>query len=144
MTWRARRQPERASLGTRVAGRRGTEVGAALRSARLLTMADALDVALGRCPERRYVEDHPESARLAREASKFCRVATPDPCCTPSRSRFRVFRVRSGARVDHGRRDPLVDLLGDYSAGLMGLGSPEVGDAVRAVIRPGVRVRRHE
>lgn len=97
-------------------------------------MVDALDVALAEAT-RRYVEDNPESARLARAASEVMPGGN-----TRSVLHTEPFGVRIAAAegavlttVDGGR---LLDLLGDYSAGLLGRG-PDVADAVRAVLDRG-------
>ena len=97
-------------------------------------MTDALDVALTHVT-RRYVEGNPESARLAHAAAAVMpggntrAVLHTDP-----------FGVRiagaAGAVLTTVDGHRVVDLLGDYSAGLLGR-RPEVADALRAVLERG-------
>ena len=97
-------------------------------------MADALDVALTDAT-RRYVDDHPESARLARAASEVMPGGN-----TRSVLHTQPFGVRiagaDGAVLTTVDGHRLVDLLGDYSAGLLGRRT-EVADALRAVLDRG-------
>ena len=97
-------------------------------------MADALDMALT-LATRRYVDDHPESARLARAASQVMPGGN-----TRSVLHTQPFGVRiagaDGAVLTTVDGHRLVDLLGDYSAGLLGRRT-EVADAVRAVLDRG-------
>jgi glutamate-1-semialdehyde 2,1-aminomutase len=97
-------------------------------------VTDALDVALTDVT-RRYIQDNPESARLARAAAEVMPGGN-----TRSVLHTEPFGVRiAGAEgsvlttVDGHR---LVDLLGDYSAGLLGR-RPEVADAMRSVLDRG-------
>ncbi|QIK66280.1 aminotransferase class III-fold pyridoxal phosphate-dependent enzyme [Nocardioides sp. HDW12B] len=97
-------------------------------------MADALDAALVDAV-RRYVESNPESARLARAASEVLpggntrSVLHTDPFgVRVIGAEGAVLTTADGARV--------VDLLGDYSAGLLGHSSV-VADAVQDVLRRG-------
>ncbi len=94
-------------------------------------MVDALDVALAEAT-RRYIEDNPESARLARAASEVMPGGNTRSVLHTEPFGVRIAEAEGAllTTVDGGR---LVDLLGDYSAGLLGRG-PEVADAVRAVL----------
>lgn len=97
-------------------------------------MTDALDVALTDAT-RRYVASHPESARLARAATELLPGGN-----TRSVLHTEPFGVRiasaDGAVLTTVDGHRLVDLLGDYSAGLLGR-RKEVADAVRAVLDRG-------
>lgn len=97
-------------------------------------MTDDLDAALD-AAKRRYVDSNPESARLARAAS----VVMPGGN-TRSVLHTEPFGVRiagaDGAVLTTADGHRVVDLLGDYSAGLLGR-RPEVADAVRAVLDRG-------
>lgn len=97
-------------------------------------MTDSLDEALG-AATRRYVESHPESARLAREAAEVLPGGN-----TRSVLHTEPFGVRvahaDGAVLTTVDGEQLVDLLGDYSAGMLGR-SPAVADAVRGVLERG-------
>src|SRR5690348_380719 len=84
---------------------------------------------------RRYTTANPESARLAREATEVLPGGN-----TRSVLHTEPFGIRVAAAegsmlttVDGHR---LVNLLGDYSAGLLGP-RPEIADAVRAVLDRG-------
>jgi glutamate-1-semialdehyde 2,1-aminomutase len=97
-------------------------------------MTDALDVALEDAT-RRYVESNPESARLARAATEVLPGGN-----TRSVLHTEPFGVRiagaDGAVLTTVDGHRVVDLLGDYSAGLLAR-RPEVADAVRAVLDRG-------
>jgi glutamate-1-semialdehyde 2,1-aminomutase len=97
-------------------------------------MADALDEALTEVT-RQYVEDNPESARLARAAAEVMPGGN-----TRSVLHTEPFGIRvagaDGAVLTTVDGHRLVDLLGDYSAGLLGR-RPEVADAVRTVLDRG-------
>ncbi len=97
-------------------------------------MSDAVDDALGRAVQR-YVATHPESARLAREAAEVLPGGN-----TRSVLHTEPFGVRiagaDGAVLTSADGDKVVDLLGDYSAGLLGR-RPEVADAISAVLDRG-------
>ena len=97
-------------------------------------MADALDVALTDAT-RRYVDGNPQSARLAGAAAEVMPGGNTRSVLHTEPFAVRIARADAGVltTVD-GQR--LVDLLGDYSAGLLGR-SPEVADAVRAVLDRG-------
>lgn len=97
--------------------------------------ADArLDRALKDAVDR-YVERHPESARLAREAAEVLPGGN-----TRSVLHTEPFGVRvagaDGAVLRTVDGHEVVDLLGDYSAGLLGR-QPAVADAVRDVLDRG-------
>jgi glutamate-1-semialdehyde 2,1-aminomutase len=101
---------------------------------RLTRMTDSLDVALD-AVTRRYVESNPESARLARAAAEVMPGGN-----TRSVLHSEPFGVRiaaaDGAVLTTVDGEQVLDLLGDYSAGLLGR-RPEVADAVRAVLDRG-------
>jgi glutamate-1-semialdehyde 2,1-aminomutase len=103
-------------------------------SASVTKMTVALDVALDDAT-RRYVESNPESARLARAATEVMPGGN-----TRSVLHTEPFGVRiagaDGAVLTTVDGHRVVDLLGDYSAGLLGR-RPEVADAVRAVLERG-------
>jgi glutamate-1-semialdehyde 2,1-aminomutase len=97
-------------------------------------MGDDLERALADAT-RRYTTANPESARLAREATEVLPGGN-----TRSVLHTEPFGIRVAAAegsmlttVDGHR---LVNLLGDYSAGLLGP-RPEIADAVRAVLDRG-------
>ena len=97
-------------------------------------MTDFLDVALGDAT-RRFRERNPKSARLAREASEVMPGGN-----TRSVLHTEPFGIRvdgaEGAVLTTVDGDEVVDLLGDYSAGLLGR-RPEVAEAVRGVLARG-------
>lgn len=97
-------------------------------------MTDALDTAL-EAATRRYVDHNAESARLARMAAEVMPGGN-----TRSVLHTEPFGVRiagaEGAVLTTVDGAQVVDLLGDYSAGLLGRGS-EVADAVRGVLDRG-------
>lgn len=97
-------------------------------------MTDPLDVALGDAM-RRYRERNPTSARLASAAAEVMPGGN-----TRSVLHTEPFGVRidgaEGALLTTVDGDHVVDLLGDYSAGLMGR-RPEVAEAVRGVLARG-------
>lgn len=97
-------------------------------------MSDALDEALGAAVQL-YAATHPESARLARESAEVLPGGN-----TRSVLHTEPFGVRiahaDGAVLTTADGHRVVDLLGDYSAGLLGR-RPEVADAVRAVLDRG-------
>ncbi len=97
-------------------------------------MTDSLDAALEDAT-RRYVECNPESGRLARSAAEVMPGGN-----TRSVLHTEPFGVRidgaEGAVLTTVDGDHLVDLLGDYSAGLLGR-RPEVAEAVRGVLDRG-------
>ena len=97
-------------------------------------MADALDVALSDAM-RGFADDNPQSARLARAAAEVMPGGNTRSVLHTEPFGVRVARADGAVltTVD-GRR--VVDLLGDYSAGLLGR-PPEVADAVRAVLDQG-------
>lgn len=97
-------------------------------------MVDALDVALAEAT-RRYVEDNPESARLARAASEVMPGGNTRSVLHTEPFGVRIAKA-DGALLTTVDGSRLIDLLGDYSAGLLGRG-PEVADAVRAVLERG-------
>ena len=97
-------------------------------------MADALDVALT-AVTRRYVERHPVSARLAREAAAVLPGGNTRSVLHTDPFGMRVAGAE-GAVLTTVDGHQVVDLLGDYSAGLLGR-RPEVADAVRAVLDRG-------
>jgi glutamate-1-semialdehyde 2,1-aminomutase len=97
-------------------------------------MTDPLDAALDEAI-RRYVERNPNSARLASEAAEVM---------PGGNTRSVLHTDPFGVRIEHAEGSVLttvdgeqvVDLLGDYSAGLLGR-RPEVADAVRRVLDRG-------
>ena len=97
-------------------------------------MTDPLDVALDDVT-RRYRERNPRSAELARAAADVMPGGN-----TRSVLHTEPFALRVGS--DEGAvlttvdGEQVVDLLGDYSAGLLGR-RPEVADAVRGVLARG-------
>jgi len=97
-------------------------------------MPDALDAALD-LATRRYVESNPQSALLARAASEVMPGGN-----TRSVLHTEPFGVRvagaDGAVLSTVDGQRVVDLLGDYSAGLLGRRT-EVADAVRSVLDRG-------
>jgi glutamate-1-semialdehyde 2,1-aminomutase len=97
-------------------------------------MTDPLDVALDEAM-RRYVGRNPKSSRLARAAAGVMPGGN-----TRSVLHTEPFGVRidgaEGAVLTTVDGDHLVDLLGDYSAGLLGR-RPEVAEAVRGVLDRG-------
>jgi glutamate-1-semialdehyde 2,1-aminomutase len=97
-------------------------------------MTDSLDVALDDAVHR-YVERNPHSSRLARAAAEVMPGGN-----TRSVLHTEPFGVRidgaEGAVLTTVDGDHVVDLLGDYSAGLLGR-RPEVADAVRGVLDRG-------
>ncbi len=97
-------------------------------------MTDSLDAALENAT-RRYVERNPNSARLARAAAEVMPGGN-----TRSVLHTEPFGVRidgaEGAVLTTVDGDHVVDLLGDYSAGLLGR-RPEVAEAVRGVLDRG-------
>jgi glutamate-1-semialdehyde 2,1-aminomutase len=97
-------------------------------------MTDSIDVALDDA-KRRYLERNPESARLARAAAEVMPGGN-----TRSVLHTEPFGVRvdsaEGAVLTTVDGDQVVDLLGDYSAGLLGRRS-EVAEAVRGVLDRG-------
>lgn len=97
-------------------------------------LPDTLDRALA-AAVRRYVEANPTSARLARAAADVLPGGN-----TRSVLHTEPFGVRvagaEGAVLTTVDGDRVVDLLGDYSAGLLGR-RPEVAEAVRAVLERG-------
>jgi glutamate-1-semialdehyde 2,1-aminomutase len=101
---------------------------------RLSRMTDFLDVALGDAT-RRFRERNPKSARLARAASEVMPGGN-----TRSVLHTEPFGIRvdgaEGAVLTTVDGDEVVDLLGDYSAGLLGR-RPEVAEAVRGVLARG-------
>jgi glutamate-1-semialdehyde 2,1-aminomutase len=104
------------------------------RRPRLSRMSDSLDVALADAVHR-YVERNPHSSRLARAAAEVMPGGN-----TRSVLHTEPFGVRidsaEGAVLTTVDGDHVVDLLGDYSAGLLGR-RPEVADAVRGVLDRG-------
>lgn len=99
-----------------------------------LTGVDDLDVALD-AATRRYVESHPESARLARAASEVMPGGNTRSVLHTEPFGLRIAGA-DGAVLTTVDGDRVVDLLGDYSAGLLGRRT-EVADAVRAVLGRG-------
>jgi glutamate-1-semialdehyde 2,1-aminomutase len=97
-------------------------------------MTDPLDVALD-AAMRRYRARNPESARLARAAAEVMPGGN-----TRSVLHTEPFALRidsgAGAVLTTVDGDQVVDLLGDYSAGLLGR-RLEVADAVRRVLDRG-------
>ena len=97
-------------------------------------MSDPLDAALA-AVTRRYVDGNPESARLARAAAEVMPGGN-----TRSVLHTEPFGVRiagaDGAMLTTVDGEQVLDLLGDYSAGLIGR-RPEVADAVRGVLDRG-------
>ena len=97
-------------------------------------MSDPLEAALD-AVTRRYVDGNPESARLARAAAEVMPGGN-----TRSVLHTEPFGVRiagaDGAMLTTVDGEQVLDLLGDYSAGLVGR-RPEVADAVRAVLDRG-------
>jgi glutamate-1-semialdehyde 2,1-aminomutase len=101
---------------------------------RLSGMTDSLDVALGDAT-RRFRGRNPKSARLARAAAEVMPGGN-----TRSVLHTEPFGIRvdgaEGAVLTTVDGDQVVDLLGDYSAGLLGR-RPEVAEAVRGVLARG-------
>ena len=97
-------------------------------------MSDPLAVALEEAV-RRYRDRNPTSARLARDAAEVLPGGN-----TRSVLHTEPFAVRidsaDGAVLTTVDGDRVVDLLGDYSAGLLGR-RPEVAEAVRGVLDRG-------
>ncbi len=97
-------------------------------------MTDPLEAALA-AATRRYVEGNPESARLARAAAEVMPGGN-----TRSVLHTEPFGVRvvgaDGAVLTTVDGAQVVDLLGDYSAGLLGR-APVVAEAVRGVLDRG-------
>ena len=97
-------------------------------------MTDDLDVALTEAT-RRYADSHPGSARLARAAAEVMPGGN-----TRSVLHTEPFGIRiadaDGAVLTTVDGQRVVDLLGDYSAGLLGR-RPEIADAVRTVLDRG-------
>ena len=97
-------------------------------------MADALDAALADAVHR-YVEANPESARLARAASEVLPGGNTRSVLHTEPFGVRVVEAE-GALLTTADGAQVVDLLGDYSAGLLGHSSV-VADAVQSVLRRG-------
>lgn len=97
-------------------------------------MTHALDEALD-AATRRYVESHPESARLARAAAEVMPGGNTRSVLHSDPFGVRIARA-DGAVLTTADGEQVLDLLGDYSAGLLGR-RPEVADAVRAVLDRG-------
>ena len=97
-------------------------------------MADGLDVALADAV-RRYVEGNPESARLARAASEVLPGGNTRSVLHTDPFGVRVVAAE-GALLTTADGAQVVDLLGDYSAGLLGHSSV-VADAVQGVLQRG-------
>ena len=97
-------------------------------------MTDPLDVALD-AATRRYRARNPKSARLARAAAEVMPGGN-----TRSVLHTEPFALRidsgEGAVLTTVDGNQVVDMLGDYSAGLLGR-RPEVADAVRRVLARG-------
>src|SRR3954447_16178303 len=103
-------------------------------SPRLSRMTDSLDVALGDAM-RRFRARNPKSARLAGAAAEVMPGGN-----TRSVLHTEPFGMRiegaEGAVLTTVDGEHVVDLLGDYSAGLLGR-RPEVAEAVRGVLARG-------
>src|SRR4029453_5478674 len=97
-------------------------------------MTDSLDVALGDAT-RRFRERNPKSARLARAAAEVMPGGNTRSVLHTEPFGIRIDRAE-GAVLTTVDGDQVVDLLGDYSAGLLGR-RPEVAEAVRGVLARG-------
>src|SRR5687768_315747 len=97
-------------------------------------MVDALDVALTEAT-RRYVEGNPESARLSRAAAEVMPGGNTRSVLHTEPFGMRIAGA-DGAVLTTVDGHRMLDLLGDYSAGLLGR-RPEVAAAVRAVLDHG-------
>jgi glutamate-1-semialdehyde 2,1-aminomutase len=84
---------------------------------------------------RRYVEGNPESARLARAAAAVMPGGNTRAVLHTDPFGIRIAGA-AGAVLTTVDGHRVVDLLGDYSAGLLGR-RPEVADALRAVLERG-------
>ncbi len=99
-----------------------------------MTVGDPLDVALADAT-RRYRERNPRSERLARAAAEVMPGGNTRSVLHTDPFGVRVERAE-GALLTTADGDLVVDLLGDYSAGLLGR-RPEVAEAVRGVLDRG-------
>lgn len=97
-------------------------------------MTDALDVALDDAM-RRYRERNPRSDRLARAAAEVMPGGNTRSVLHTEPFALRI-DTAEGAVLTTVDGDQVVDLLGDYSAGLLGR-RPEVAEAVRGVLARG-------
>lgn len=97
-------------------------------------MTDALDVALDDAM-RRYRERNPTSSRLARAAAEVMPGGNSRSVLHTDPFGIRI-EGAEGAVLTTVDGDRVVDLLGDYSAGLLGR-RPEVAEAVRGVLARG-------
>ena len=97
-------------------------------------MIDALDAALADAT-RRYRDRNPRSAELARAAAEVMPGGNTRSVLHTEPFGLRIAGA-AGAVLTTVDGDEVVDLLGDYSAGLLGR-RPEVADAVRGVLARG-------
>ena len=97
-------------------------------------MTDPLDVALGEAT-RRYRERNPRSAELARAAAEVMPGGNTRSVLHTEPFGLRIAGAE-GAVLTTVDGEQVVDLLGDYSAGLLGR-RPEVADAVQGVLARG-------
>jgi len=95
-----------------------------------MTLDDAVAAA-----KRRYVEAHPRSAELAARAARVMPGGNTRSVLHFEPFAFRVDRA-DGAHLHDVDGHTYLDLLGDYSAGLLGR-RPEVAEVVRAVLDRG-------
>ncbi len=95
----------------------------------------ALDAALDDA-RARYADRRPRSAEQARAAAEVLPAGSTRSVLDFAPFPFRVARADGAELIDvDGHR--YLDLLGDYTAGLLGHNPPEVADAVRAVLDRG-------
>jgi len=99
------------------------------------TAADVIGVALDAAC-RRYAERRPASAAQARAAAEVLPAGSTRSVLDFAPFPFRVARAAGAELVDVDGHHYL-DLLGDYTAGLLGHNPPEVADAVRRVLERG-------
>ena len=97
-------------------------------------MPDTLDLALDEAT-RRYRARNPRSARLARDAAEVMPGGNTRSVLHTEPFGLRIDSAE-GAVLTTVDGDQVVDLLGDYSAGLLGR-RPEVAEAVRGVLARG-------
>ncbi len=97
-------------------------------------MTDSQDLAVEQA-QQRYVDDHPHSRRLAERAAAVLPGGNTRSVLHIDPFAFRVAGA-NGARLHDVDGQVYLDLLGDYSAGLLGR-HPSVAAAVRDVLEHG-------
>ncbi|MEM9563069.1 MAG: aminotransferase class III-fold pyridoxal phosphate-dependent enzyme [Actinomycetota bacterium] len=100
-----------------------------------MTKQDAVAVALDDA-RARYADRRPRSAEQARAAAKVLPAGSTRSVLDFDPFPFRVARAEGAELLDvDGHR--YLDVLGDYTAALLGHNPPEVADAVRSVLARG-------